>query len=309
MTSGVPQRSVLEPVLFLIYINDLDVGINCGIKKFADDTKIYGKVNDANGISTMQSNLDTLMAWSIKWGMEFNVGKCKCMQLGKHRGVDENNKYRMSGMELEITKEEWDLGVITTDNFKSAQQCSTAVKKANRILGMIWRVIKKKSPEVLLPLYKGLVRPHLEYAVQAWSPSLIKDRELMERVQHRFTRMTPGMAELEYSNRLKQLGLPSLMCRRERGDLIETFKILKGFERVDRDKFFRVSHNITTRGHNLKLVKAKCSKNVRKNCFSYRMVNRWNKLDKEIVENSTSINMFKNRLDGYLLKTGALYES
>ena len=92
---------------------------------------------------------------------------------------------------------------------------------------MIRRVIKTRTANVLLPLYKTLVRPHLEYAVQAWSSHLVKDVEVLERVQHRFTRMIKGLKSMEYSSRLESLGL-SLKFRRLRGDLIETFKIIKG---------------------------------------------------------------------------------
>ena len=247
------------------------------------------------------------MEWALKWGMEFNVGKCKCMKLGKLSKAVEYNRYIMGGKELEITKEERDLGVITTDNFKSSQQCNTAAKKANRVLGMIRRVINTRSAKVLLPLYKALVRPHLEYAVQAWSPHLVKDIEILERVQHRFTRMVEGLKELEYKQRLEYLGLPSLRFRRLRGDLIETFKILKGNERVKSEKFFTLSHNTKTRGHSLKLCTGKSRIDNRKYSFSSRVVRDWNELPEEVICSNT-INKFKKRIDVYFSKVGALYE-
>ena len=253
VTSGVPQGSVLGPVLFLIFINDLDVDIDCGIKKFADDTKIYSKVNNQQERGNLQSNINALCNWANKWDMEFNVDKCKCMKLGR-RDNNDNYTYLMGQNNLGLTEVERDLGIITTSNFKTSEQCGTAAKKANRVLGMIRRVITTRSAEVLLPLYKTLVRPHLEYAVQVWSPYLVKDIEILERVQHRFTRMIDGVRDLEYKHRLKSLGLPSLKFRRLQGDLIETFKIIKGFDKINSEKFFTLSHNRNTRGHSLKLA-------------------------------------------------------
>ena len=166
VTSGVPQGSVLGPVLFLIFINDLDMGTGCGIKKFTDDTKIYGKANNLKDWENLQNNLNILTNWANMWDMEFNVLKCKCMKLGRNDNND-NHTYLMGQTELGFTGMERDLGIISTSNFKTSEQCSTAAKRANRVLGMIRRVIKTRTAKVLLPLYKTLVRPHLEYAVQA----------------------------------------------------------------------------------------------------------------------------------------------
>ena len=96
-------------------------------------------------------------------------------------------------------------------------------------LGLIRRSFKYLTTESLTMLYKVYVRPHLEYCVQSWSPYFAKDIDMLERVQHRATKLVESIASLPYETRLKELNLPSLYCRRERGDLIETFKILKKF--------------------------------------------------------------------------------
>ena len=127
---------------------------------------------------------------------------------------------------------------MITNDLKASHQCTAACNKANRILGMINRTIVYKSKEVLLKLYKSLVRPHVEYCTPVWSPCYQKDKILIEKVQHRFTRMIPGFSKLPYSERLKRLGLWSLEERRNRADLIEVFKIVKGLSGVPLESMF-----------------------------------------------------------------------
>ena len=126
--------------------------------------------------------------------MLFNVGKCKVMHLGR---ANMNTDYYMNSRKLENTSMEKDLGVITTSDLKSSQQCSQSYAKANRKLGMIKRTISHKSTDILLQLYKSLVRPHLEYCTAAWCPHY-KDKKLLEKVQKRFTRMIPGLKGVSY---------------------------------------------------------------------------------------------------------------
>ena len=119
----------------------------------------------------------------------------------------------------------------------------------------------------------------------------------MERVQHRATKMVKGLSKVPYEKRLKILGLSTLEQRRLRGDLIETYKILTGKERINPEIFF--TQAVTTgrlRGHHLKLFVPRCRTNVRKQFFSVRVVSQWNGLPAVVVE-AESVNSFKNRLD------------
>ena len=218
--SGVPQGSILGPVLFLIFINDLDSGIANWILKFADDTKVFGKVNQSVDSTAMQDDLNKLYNWSQDWQMTFNVDKCKVMHLGRN---NPQSKYHMNNKVLQIIHEEKDLGVLISDDLKWSNHCVQAYTKANRVLGMINRTIRSRDKRILLSLYKSLVRPHLEYCSPAWSPHYKKDKQLLEKVQHRFTRMIPGLKNLEYEQRLKSLGIWSLEERRNRADLLEVF--------------------------------------------------------------------------------------
>ena len=102
------------------------------------------------------------------------------------------------------------MGVIVQRSMKPSRQCAEAAKKANKILGMISRNIVSRDREIILRLYKSLVRPHLEYCIQAWNPHLKKGIELLERVQHRATKMIKGLRELSYEERLKRCRLTTL---------------------------------------------------------------------------------------------------
>jgi len=186
--------------------------------------------------------------------------------------------------------------VVITKDLKVGQQCEEAHKKASQILGLISRTIQFKDPAVLISLYKSMVRPHMENCSAAWNPHYVKDKALLERVQHRFTRMFPELKDLPYSQRLAKLNLWSLEERRNRADLIEIFKIIKGFSAVSWTHFFTRIESEVTMGHNWKLMKKGVRSDLRLHCFSHRSLNRWNCLTQVEVD-APSVNSFKNHLE------------
>ena len=298
--SGVPEGSVLGLILFLIYINDLDDSITSNVLKFADDTKLFRKVNTDGDKQHLQNDLDILVKWSEKWQMLFNFGKCKCLHTG-HGNLDVN--YKMGDTVLGTTVKEKDLGVTISADMKVSEQCGIAASKGNQILGLNRRNITYKGNKLIIPLYKAIVRPHLEYCIQAWRPYRKKDIDTIERIQRRATKMIPELRDLSYEDRLIECGLTTLETRRLRGDQIEVFKILNGYENIDRNMFFSLKKDSRTRGHEVKLVKDQCRLDIRKHSFSQRTINEWNKLSTDCVT-ASSVNMFKNKVDTYLRRAG-----
>ena len=251
--SGVPQGSVLGPILFLIYTNYLEDVISSKVLKFADDTKVFRKVTNDTDKQSLQDDLDKLVKWSEKWQMLLNM----------------DEEYKMGDAVLDRTTQEKDLGVTFSADMKVSEQCGIAASKGNKIIGLITRIIMYNEKQLIVPLYKAIVRPHLEYCIQA--------------------------------SRLLKCSFTTLETRRLRGDQIEGFNIVNGYEDVDRNMFFKLKEGSTTRGHKAALVKEQCRFDMRKYSFSQRVINEWNKLPKNCV-NASSVNMFKNRIDRYLIR-------
>jgi hypothetical protein len=294
--SGVPQGSVLGPVLFVLFINDLPDTVESLCSMYADDTKIYNRVNTSDDHKVLQKDLDTLVEWAQKWQMKFNAGKCKVLQLGQRQ---QNFKYEMEAangesVEIETTSCEKDLGIMIDNELKFSKHVETQVNKANKILGMIRRSFEHMDAPTMKTLFCSLVRPHLEFANAVWSPKYIKDKNLIESVLRRATKCVPGLSDLEYEERLRRMKVPSMNYRRIRGDLIEMYKYTNGL--YDTKEPFERHVNSRTRGHSHKLFKERCNTSVRQNFFTNRVFETWNLLRNEIVT-APSINSFKNSID------------
>ena len=300
--SGVPQGSVLGPILFVVYVNDMPECVHQAISMFADDTKLYAKIDSDSDQECLQQDLAALEDWSDKWQIKFNPTKCKVMHLG-----NDNPQYiynMRSGTTvtpLQKTTCEKDLGVFVDNNLSFDHHINQAVNKSNRLLGLIRRTYTYLDKDSLKTLFTALVRPHLEYGNTVWHPHLVRNIESIEKVQRRATKLVPELHDKDYEVRLKLLDLPSMEYRRLRGDLIETYKYLTCIYLVEGCPLQRIEgQQISTRGHSLKLNKPRSRKNTRLHFFSNRIVNAWNHLPEDVVSAST-LHSFKARLDKFLV--------
>ena len=219
VSSGIPQGSVYGPVLFLLYINDITEVINNNIYLFADDTKIYSQITETNPPSTLQEDLNNLEKWSKTWLLLFHPDKCKIMHLGNRN--EDPYQYYLDNIPLDHTDLENDLGINFDSKLRFSTHIDKIAKKANTIMGVVRRSFKCLDEDTFKKLYKGVVRPHLEYGVQIWNPNLKKDIVKLEGVQRRATKQVNKFQDMDYKERLEKLKLPTLIYRRLWGDMIE----------------------------------------------------------------------------------------
>ena len=293
--SGVPQGSVLGPLLFVMFVNDMPDVVQSSILIFADDTKIYRPVRQASGVQSLQSDIDALVRWSAQWQLPFNTSKCKSLHIGSG---NVRHVYDMNGAVLAQTAVEKDLGVQIDDCLKFREQAAAAVAKGFQILSVIRRSFLTLDSTTLPLLFKTLVRPHLEFGNVIWGPYNRADQQQVERVQRRATKLVPELRSLPYTARLRVLGLPSLYYRRRRGDMIAVYQLVHSGIDLDPSFFFAPSDVRFTRGHPWKLAKPRAVTRVRRQAFSIRVINDWNGLPMGVVE-ASSINVFKARLDAH----------
>lgn len=294
--SGVPQGSVLGPLLFVVYINDLPDVLenNSEVYLYADDTKIFRRIEEQEDCRKLQDDIRALKTWSEKWLLKFHPSKCKVMRIGRSEVPEEH--YVMDEI-MESVVAEKDLGVIIDSDLSFEKHASEKINKANSIVGLIRRTFVSLDEVIFRSLFTALIRPILEYANQVWCPYKIKDITAIENVQRRATRLVPSLRDLSYSDRLKKLNLPTLAYRRSRGDMIETYKILQGV--YDDDvcgDLFVLQGDSRTRGHSKKLFKRRTRLNIRKYCFCNRVVDNWNSLPEWVV-NVDSVDKFERELD------------
>ena len=297
VTSGVPQGSVLGPLLFAIYVNDLP-SIVSSLFMFADDLKLYRSITQPLDTTLLQHDVNTLFHWAQTWLLNLSIPKCYVMSVG-----NTNPNYILDNVPLAASTCVRDLGMWIDDKLKFHEHTSVTIAKANRILALMKRSFNINM-NIFLRLYTTLVRPILEYANIAWGPTFITDQKSLEKVQRRATKMLPELYNLTYAERLHLLKLPSLYYRRRRGDMIFVYQLIHNFFNIDTSAFFIPATVTTTRGHNYKLFKSHTCCLARTNFFSNRVIEDWNHLPNDVV-NAETLNTFKSLLDNYW--TGQFY--
>ena len=298
VSSGVPQGSIIGPILFVLYINDLPDSLESMVKIFADDSKLLSKVNKSknldknNNVNLIQNDLDKIAKWSQKWLLNLNERKCKCMHIGR-----ENPKirYHLNNVEIEETTIERDLGVLISNDLKWKQRCTLVAQKANRLLGILKRTFSSRDLLLWKRLYTTYVRPLLEYAASIWCPYAEGDINKIEKVQRRATKIPYETREKPYQVRCLLLGIQQLEARRTRGDLIQFFKIEKSLDIVN---WTNKPIRIEGRGEKRPQIRRDIVHHglQRHHFFYNRIADTWNGLSDELV-NSPTVNSFKINLD------------
>ena len=302
VTSGVPQGSILGPLLFLLFIDDIDTVIdpNTPISKFADDLKLYYIFSPENSTATntlnpLQKSLQSIIEWSERNKLPLNVNKCSTLHFGKK---NLKTKYMLSACPLATKTHERDLGIIVDDRLSFDQQVSLAVGKAKRLVGMMLHSFSSRSNKVILPLFRSLIRPTLEYASTVWNSSSVKHTKQLESVQRYATKRIAGLSVLSYADRLEKLNMCTLSARRLYLDLVEMYKV------IHCNTYTQCREQVTfvqtsTRGHKYRICKPKSKLKMRTQTFLIRTTNSWNALPADIV-NCNSLATFKARLRTHL---------
>ena len=238
VVSGVPQGSVLGPALFLVFVNDIERSLTSStIGFFADDTRISSKISTCIDMQALQTDLNSVLAWSEKNNMRLHSRKFELMV---HRanpiGLASELPFESSifsyqlpdNLTLYETSDLRDLGVLVSTSGSWTNHINLIVEKAKGVSSWVCSVFKSRQEEVMVTLYKSIVRSHLEYCCPVWNPHKIADIKKLEDVQKQFTSKIAGLQDLNYYERLSALNLMSLQRRRERYILIHMWKILYG---------------------------------------------------------------------------------
>lgn len=295
--SGVPQGSVLGPLLFLIYVNDLPECLNaCEMKLYADDSKLFTSVSKIENFSVeLQADLNEVVQWCHTWQLKINAGKCAVLPIGFRRELS-NLTYNMENTDLDFCDWQKDLGVTITSNLSSSKHIQNIVSSASRVMGLLFRTFECRDKVFMVRMFCTKVRPILEYACESWSPYNLCDIDAIEQVQRSFTKRISGLKNLPYGERLELCGLEPLELRRLKRDLTLVFRIISKEVNLNFDDFFTFSPYASTRGHSKKLYPRKSKTNRFLGFFSLRVINFWNKLPESVI-NSPNTSIFKSRLN------------
>ena len=305
--SGVPQDTVLGPLLFLIHIGDIDREIsNSKVSCFADDTRIMKTIKEDNDKTLLQEDLNRIYHWANTNKMKFNDNKFEMIDYQPGQRNELYHTYRTeSEAPIERKSEIRDLGIILNNEATFTEHIATIVKKGKKLAGWALRTFKSREASLMLTLLKVLIRPHLEYGCQVWNPHMARDISLLEKVQRNFTRKIEGTNGMDYWERLRELNLYSLQRRRERYIIIYIWKIINNlvpnFEGEDK---IRVHYSDRT---GLQCVRPRLTEG-RRTRFGTRKENSlvvfgqklFNHIPKEIRACTGPLETFKRKLDGFL---------
>jgi len=303
--SGVPQGSVLGPVLFLIYANFVMNEVGSLWVAFADDFKLgvaYRTSERGRAGTVLQDDLDSIVRISSSWNLKLNPGKCVVMRFGRGCAGDvlaEDTHYHINGHVLEFVSTYRDLGVIVDTKLRFHAHVNTVVGKAGALMGDLLRSTICRSMDFMVSLFVSHVRPLLDYCSAVWNVGYLEDVRRLESLQRRWTREVAVVGDLPYDERLRRLRLFSVCGRLLRADLIKIWKVWHGYSHSSLQDLFELSRSPITRGHSLKLSMPFCRTEVLRRSLGARRIDAWNSLPASLVE-SESFEGFKKGLDKFM---------
>ena len=285
VSSGVPQGSVLGPLLFLVYINDLPVGLKSRARLFADDTAVYLSIKSAAEASQLQDDLRLLEKWEAQWDMHFNPSKCQVIHITKKK-IPLDTQYILHGTVLEAVSSAKYLGVTLSDDLSWNTHIDNITKKASQTLGFIRRNLKVRSEKVKLAAYKTLVRPQLEYCSPVWSPHQVTKITQLEMVQRRAARWVKQdyARTSSVTNMLSSLQLRTLELRRIDQSLILMHNIVRQNVAIPVQQYLTRNPRPSRSLHPEQFRRIQSSLDCYKFSFFPRVVVAWNALGPGIVD-------------------------
>ena len=287
--SGVPQGSVLGPVLFLLFINHIASKLTCKYKIFADDLKIYMKVSDPamldhdRKVHQCQSDISMLNDTAQSWGLHLNKDKCVVLRFQRRFHHLPSPSYQIDGDVIQSVDSHSDLGVVVDSCLKFHLHILSTAQKAGGLAQSILKATVCRSPEFMLTLLTTHIRPILEYCSCLWHTGYISDIKTLESVQRRWTKRVERLSQVDYGTRLRTLNLYSVSGRLLRADMIFCWKIFHGKCSVVPEDIFSVSSDRGTRGHRYKVDHVRPDTDVRGRSFGLRVINQWNRLPDHVV--------------------------
>ena len=302
--SGVPQGSVIGPLLFLLYINGVISMVDSlrnvrGISLFADDAKLFDI--DAN---TLQSSIRRFVSWNEDQQLNIASHKCYSIQFAKSNHGPPPSFY-IHNEEVQYTPLIRDLGVYISDDLKWQSHIEKIVKKASLTSYQILKCCKSRNIWTLKKLLTTYIRPQLEYNTSVWSPYLQRDIKRVESVQKLYTRsifLRCAIPFSSYKDRLDKINLESLERRRLNYDLILLYKMINGLSYLNFYEYFQLSNYQYNLRRNSLQIKPLHNINTTNNIWTKNFFNRipihWNKLPNDVVTSPT-LSIFKQRVKRY----------
>jgi hypothetical protein len=230
LVSGVPQGSVIGPIIFLIYISDIAEGINANTLVYVDDTKLKQKIKSEEDVELLQEELNKLYSWGEKNNMEFNNKKFQVLRYGANSQLKDETEYFTGNFDEVIERFETlrDLGIKMSEDASFTEHIENICKKVRQKCGWLYRTFYTRNPVFMRHMFNSLVQPHIDYCSQLWMPQEGPNLDKIEKLLRDFTRKLPGMGQLNYWERLKSLKMNSEQRRMERYQILYVWKIMEG---------------------------------------------------------------------------------